>query len=447
MTIRLFCRYVAFIVGYLACVGVCRAADPPKFHPGRVIPLLGENQQNLVPNASFECGTDGWGSMELDFIPGWYNPLDSLFGHLDSTTASDGHSSLKIELGPQNQPIAYNDFLNTQREPIRAPAAANVGWIELKPGQPYRFSVAMKAAEAGTPARLVVRQFHAAPFEQPVRLSTDWKRYTLEFTPTAEACYVMAGPDLRPDKDNPHPPKQATVWLDAVQLAPSEAKASFATRQPVEFGVVTDKPGNVFSWDEPLQFQLTVASTDKAEQKATVELRLTDFFDKEVWHETKSVAVPTGSSRELTVAVAPQPELRGFMRLHAKLTSGKTTAERNMRLAVIPIYTLADSRFGMNHAFGWPDMLTLCRQTGLGWMRDWSLKWQDVEPKKGQFTFTETDAQIDRILKEKLQVMCVPRQVARPGTSARRNTGRRGATFCAHGICSPRSGRVRELRP
>ena len=151
MTIRSCCRCVAFIVGCLACLGVCRAADPPQFHPGRVIPLLGEDQQNLVPNASFECGTDGWGSVELDFLPGWYNPLNTLFGRLDPTTAADGHASLKIELGPENQPIAYNDFLNTQREPIRAPAAANAGWIEIKPGRPYRFSVAMKAAAADTP--------------------------------------------------------------------------------------------------------------------------------------------------------------------------------------------------------------------------------------------------------------------------------------------------------
>ncbi len=95
------------------------------------------------------------------------------------------------------------------------------------------------------------------------------------------------------------------------------------------------------------------------------------------------------------------------MRAHVKMTCGDTVAERSLRLAVIPDYTQADSRFGMNHAFGWPDMLTLCRRAGVVWMRDWSLKWQDVEPRKGQFTFAETDAQIDRVLREKLQVMCV----------------------------------------
>ena len=53
---------------------------------------------------------------------------------LDSTTAADGHTSLKIELTPENMPVAFNDYLHTQRWPIKAPLAANVGWITVKPG-------------------------------------------------------------------------------------------------------------------------------------------------------------------------------------------------------------------------------------------------------------------------------------------------------------------------
>ena len=32
------------------------------------------------------------------------------------------------------------------------------------------------------------------------------------------------------------------------------------------------------------------------------------------------------------------------------------------------------------------------------WWRDWSAKWQTVEPEKGQFDFTAADAQIQRVL-------------------------------------------------
>ncbi len=119
MTIRGHLGCAACLLAWLASASLCVATDQPKFHPGRVIPLLGEDQQNLVPNASFECGTDGWGSAELDFLPGWYNPLNTLFGQLDRTTAADGQNSLKIELTPENQPIAYNDYFDVRRRPIR----------------------------------------------------------------------------------------------------------------------------------------------------------------------------------------------------------------------------------------------------------------------------------------------------------------------------------------
>lgn len=218
MMVRLSVQWASFLMAWLACANVLLAKDPVKFRPGRVIPSVGERQQNLIPNASFECGTYGWGSTERDVLPGWYGTLNGLFGRLDSTTAADGRVSLKIELTPENLPVAYNDYLHTQRWPITAPLAANVGWIAVRPGQKYTFSAALKAAQADTPARLVVRQFRAVPFDKLVRLTTDWQRYQLDFTPMAEACYVLAGPDLGQSKDNPHPPRRATVWLDAVQL-------------------------------------------------------------------------------------------------------------------------------------------------------------------------------------------------------------------------------------
>lgn len=402
--IRLFSFCAAVSLLWLVC-GDCLGAAPVIVRPGSPIPALA-GSQNLVPNASFECGTDGWGSAELDPMPGWYGPLNALFGRLDPDTAVQGHSSLRIEMNPENQPIAYNDYLHVERRPIRAPLAANIGWLAVEPGKRYTFSVSMKAAEKGTPARLVVRQFRAAPFEKLVRLSTKWERYTLEFTPQAEACYVLAGPDLRQTEDNPKPPPRATVWLDAVQLAPSDLRAQFATRQPVEFGMTTDKPGNVFAWDEPLRFRVTVTSTAVGEdRKAEFEFRLTDFFDEEVWREKLVVSVPASASREEVVVVPPSPPRHGFLRLHATMTSGTTVERRKMRMAAIPVYSQQDSRFGLNHAFAWPEQLVLSRQAGLLWMRDWSPKWQDVEPEKGQFTYVETDAQIDRLLRQGLKVL------------------------------------------
>ncbi len=160
--VRLSLPWASFLLAWLACVNASLAKDPVQFRPGRVIPPAGEGQ-NLIPNASFECGAYGWGSTEREVLPGWYGTLNGLFGRLDPTTAADGRVSLKIELTPENQPVAYNDYLHTQRWPITAPLAANVGWIAVKPGRKYTFSAAMKAAQPDTPARLVVRQFPPPP--------------------------------------------------------------------------------------------------------------------------------------------------------------------------------------------------------------------------------------------------------------------------------------------
>jgi hypothetical protein len=384
---------------------VIAAAQSPVLQPGRVIVPADEHQENLLPNASFECGTAGWGSAENDVMPGWFGPMNSLFGRLDTTTSVHGRASLKIELTPETQPIAYCDYSRTQSHPIKSPLAANIGWIAVTRGKPYVFSVAMKAIKDNTPARLVVRQFCAAAIEKPVRVSTQWQRYQLAFAPDADAVYVLAGPELHASDGGKPAPANATVWLDALQLTAAPTN-QFVTRRRVEMGIVTEKPGNVFSWTEPLGFHVTVAVADAHRpEKTNISLRLIDFLGKEVWRERVSTSVPTNSSRELDIVAPPSPMRRGFLRMEATMTSGSIAETRQMRLAVIPDDPMPDSRFGLNHAFGWPELLALSQRAGLVWNRNWSLKWQDVEPARGQFTFDQSDSEINRLLQPGFRVL------------------------------------------
>jgi hypothetical protein len=57
-----------------------------------------------------------------------------------------------------------------------------------------------------------------------------------------------------------------------------------------------------------------------------------------------------------------------------------------------------DSPLGFNHAYPWDFLVRLAREAGIVWWRDWSAKWQTVEPQKGKLDFTVADQQIQRVL-------------------------------------------------
>jgi len=375
---------------------------PESHRPGHIIPAAGH--KNLIPNASFEVGTDGWGSAEWDRTAHWGGHMNALFGRLDDRFGWQGKHGLRIDLSADNQPVSFFDYYELSRVPIWAPLAANIGYIEVEPGKPYTFSVAFMAADADTPARLAIRQFEARSFETFVRASTKWERYSLTFTPTAKWCYVLAGPDLRKTQDNPEPPKKATVWLNAFQLEQGDGPTAFQPRDEVEMGLNLNP---IPTWNVPYPvdvLQLCPTKTAARPRQVEAQIRYTDFFDEEVMMDepTSINATERGASYAIQRG---RPRIPGYYRLHAQMRVDGTMAERTGRIAICPPGLGKDSRFGVNHAYPWPHLLTSCQKAGLIWVRDWSLKWQTVEPEKGRFDFTEADYQIDRPRKHGLQVL------------------------------------------
>jgi len=378
-------------------------AGPHARRPGRVI--AAGARSNLVPNASFECGADGWGSAEWDRATPWGGRMNRLFGVIDKKEALHGQCSLRIELTPKTQPVSFFDYFDLHRTPIRAPLTANIGFMEVEPGRPYTLSVHLKAAETNTPARLAIQQFDGRHFDRAIRVSQRWERHAMTFKPTSRWCYVLVGPDLRKTAENPNPPRRATLWVDAIQLNKGRESSTFVPRDVVELGVWTEKPGNVFGWKEPVKLCLAATSSAGTQRQVRVALQLTDFFDKVVWHDELDLSVPPGGRSEREVVLEASELLKGCLRLHVKLLDGEVVSEPTMRIAIIPLYQGDDSRFGVNHAYSWPHLLELSRKAGLVWVRDWSLKWQDVEPEKGRFTFTEPDYQINRPYDHGLRVL------------------------------------------
>ena len=241
-----------------------------------------------------------------------------------------------------------------------------------------------------------------------------WQRISLPFKPWARWCYALVGPDLHQTKESPAPPDAATVWIDAVQLEKARTPSEFVPRAEVELAVATDRTGNVFTWGEPVVLQVAAANHGAKKRDVTAVLRLTNFLGAEAWQERVRLHAPAGQSvaQTVTVPAAGREPLRGYYRLTATIQGDKQTppdapALTTLRLAVIPGFDASDSRFGVNHAYSWPHLLDLCHRAGLLWVRDWSLKWKDVEPVQGTFTFAECDPQIDRPLAHGLKVLAL----------------------------------------
>lgn len=91
------------------------AAGRELYRPGHIISARGK--KNLVPNASFECRTGGWGSAEWDRAVHWGGRMNRLFGELEAAQAVHGKHSLRIQLSAKNQPVSYFDYFELAMRP------------------------------------------------------------------------------------------------------------------------------------------------------------------------------------------------------------------------------------------------------------------------------------------------------------------------------------------
>jgi hypothetical protein len=76
-----------------------------------------------------------------------------------------------------------------------------------------------------------------------------------------------------------------------------------------------------------------------------------------------------------------------------------------VRLGVVPRRSGNDSVLGINHAFATPYLIRLAKKAGVTWYRDWTLKWQHIEPSPGVLRWEIGDVQLGRVLREGVQVL------------------------------------------
>jgi hypothetical protein len=355
--------------------------------------------RNLLGNGSFEVGAAGWAS--LGTRTGWGN-LTGLHGSIQATGGTHGGSFLRIPLGGNQTPELYYDYFKPVARKELQPLAASLGWMPVEKGAPCTISCDMRASEEGVPAILGVRcddpAEPPADHRQSVRLSAAWKRYSFTFRPAHGYVFATIGPSLKEDRT-------VFVDIDAVQLEKGEHATAFESRTPLEIGIEPSQPHGVFIRGEPATIRLHLCNHGETPTDANVQFAATDFFDRPTSLPALSLNVPAGSAVEMAISLPA--DWRGYYRLRARCTSDDAVQSRVLRIAIVPPRRGEDTILGINHAFAAAELIDLAKKAGVSWYRDWTLKWQDIEPAPGDYRWQVGDTQIDRVLREGVQLVCL----------------------------------------
>jgi len=355
--------------------------------------IIPGESRNLIPNASFECGTFGWSSLGQN--TGW-GDLSRLHGQLvaDRQAPHGGHY-LRIPLGGDQTPVLYFDYLKPLSRKQTQPLVANLGWLALKTGQPYTLSCFMRANAEGVPAFLGLRlrnpdgsRWDRKDDRQEVVLTKEWTRHAITFEPTKRAGFVTVGPALETGR-------AVEIDIDAIQFEAGAEASAFTPRRPVEMGIEPSAAAGIFTAGAGGFLQLRTSGNDGAQPNVSFEV--TDYFGK-----TMVLPAPTAAGR-----IALPSTWQGYYRVRVTGDVDADLKRRSFPIAIVPQPTCPDTVVGINHAFADGALIRLARKGGVTWYRDWSLKWEDLEPRQGDFHWDVGDTQIDRVLAEGGQLMAL----------------------------------------
>ena len=349
------------------------------------------NSKNLLPNSSFELGTDGWSSVGKS--TGWGGDLWSLFGEIDSSVSYEGKNSLLIELGPGKTEITYYDVWPVARQAQTSPLAANRGWMEVDPGEKYILSAYMRADRDGIPAKMSVYQ-SADPGtqvridnqEKSITLSKGWTRYSFIITASYHQLFIALGPNLANENDS------ASVWIDAVQFEKGFTPTGYTPRLPLEIGLSTGKFGNIFTSNETVQIKFACSNNTASEVNIPVQCDVIDFFDKKSLHSEKQITVGAGGKFYMDWPISLPGT--GHYNLTFSWKYENKDYSRSFPLVLIDPYLSEDSPFGVNHAPTDGNASTALQLAGIKWERNWSVNWGLLEPQEGNLSFSQADEQI-----------------------------------------------------
>ncbi len=358
--------------------------------------------KNFIPNSSFECDGANWGSFTYG-LKGWGGNLYRLEGEIDSSVRLHGQYGLnceRISLSPTNRPVFWFDYYEPIHQPVRRVFIANRGWFRVKAGEKLTLSAFLKSDADDTAAQMMAIEAPEQIRHLQVSVGKEWKRCEFTFTPQQQFIFIAIGLDLEASQRD-----AGTLWLDAIQLERGDHATDYEPRCAVESFIETaatesivsnPKPGNIFC-DPKLgaTFRVKQVNNSDTEQFLSGKLTIVDFFDRSILTENLTRHKLPAHATATTHINNVLKNQRGFFRADW-VTQTET---QSLRCAIIePMAKDAtDSPFGFNHAYPWDFLVKLARDAGINWWRDWSAKWQTVEPQQGKFEWAVADEQINRV--------------------------------------------------
>ncbi len=379
---------------------VCEAHPAARFNPR----VSAAESRNLVPNSSFETGSDGWTT--LSARTGWSGPLVGLYGSIVAEAPFDGQHCLKIELGPDKSPVTYSGSLPTAYVVQNSLLAANKGWIDIVPGKVYTLSAYLKASRPGVEARLNIRQAGGAPMaelppsERKVTLTEKWERYAFSLKAQANQACIAVGPDITNSPDTP-----AIVWLDAIQFEAGEQPTVIVPHEALEVGFEVGPRDHIFLPGEPITVRVSAANTQPQSSRLQLRASVRDYFGRVVAQPKLTLEVPAGSTTQQTWSLGAWGKGIFFVAIDWGPTDAPHRTE--LRVAALDAYPAQDSIFGINHAPPSAELCAMVKKAGIRWARDWSLNWGFLEPKPGQLSFEASDIQLNRLQRTGFNIICL----------------------------------------
>ncbi len=353
--------------------------------------------KNLVANGSFEAGGSGWSSVGQG--AGWGN-LDRLHGQAIEGDAAEGKRFLRIPMGGEHTPVLYFDYFEPVVRRELRPLATSQGWIKVEPGRQYVLSCFMRSRPPGAAAVLGVRlespMGGGRDYTARANLNGDWTRYSVRFRAEHRFAYVYAGPNLGNDE-------RADVDVDALQLEAGDAATAYQAGRDVEFTMGPSEAGGVFVAGGEGKLVLRAVNHGAAEQRLVVRFKVADYYDRvaDLPAEAITLSGRAAVMREIRIPA----NWRGYYRIKAIAQAGANTHEADIPIAVVPPRDAKESVCGINHAFASANLIRIASMAGISTYRDWSLKWQHIEPAKGEYRWEVADVQIDRVLREGVSVL------------------------------------------